>query len=310
MSDSVSKSFCGYITLAGRTNAGKSALLNTLVNKRVSITSPAPQTTRSIIYGMLTESDRQAVFMDTPGAFNIQKVNLQNLMYKQMIQGLFDAQIVLLVSAANWQKDESLVTYFDFIAEHELPFIIAINKIDLLRNKNDVFPLTERISNLTKDKGIEANAIIPVSTIKNINIQLLRDSLLSMLPAAPYAYNKEIKTLGSKAFIACEFLREQMFRKLRQEVPFSLGVICDRMENINNKEKNTRHIDLTVLVTKEKYKPIILGKQGANLKEIATKARISMEEFFSQKVMLRVRIKTSGNWDKNADLMRQAVLGK
>ncbi len=307
-----SKSFCGYIALAGRTNAGKSSLLNVIADNKASVTSPRPQTTRSVIYGIVTEGNKQAIFVDTPGAFNEQKVTLNNLMYKQMMQGLYEAQIVLLVVAANRQSDDSLHKYFDFIAEQKLPVVVALSKVDLLRNKNDMFPLVDSISKLADDKGVNIEAIVPVSVVSNKNIQLLRDTLMNMLPEAPFAHNEKVKTLSSDSFIACELLREQMFRKLRREIPFGIGVICEKMEQVNNhgkkQDKNIRFIDLTVLAKKENHKPIILGSRGSAMKEVASLARKSMEEFFNQQVMLRVRVKVEKDWDNSPSLTQQAVL--
>lgn len=324
------ETFCGHVALAGVTNAGKSSLLNALAKEKISIISPKPQTTRTVVYGVVTKDTHQAVLVDTPGAFGAGAVTMKNLIRQQMFQGLYEGQLVLLVIDAADPSIKYLDQFFDFIAKQQLPVLVAINKVDLLKRKDDIYPLTEKIINGGKNAGVEIEDVIAVSAIKDKNINLLRDSLLSKLPPAPFAYNPDVSNINKDEFIASEMLREQVFLQLHKEIPFGASVVCDSLEdkysqssrskviatkvkpssqnNARNnnqgklikpnnttqykfKPKLIRFINLTLQVRKEQHRAIVLGTKGDKIKHIASRTRIELEDVFSMKVMLTVRVK-------------------
>lgn len=317
MTQNKTETFCGHVSLAGVTNAGKSSLLNAIAEEKISIISPKPQTTRTVVYGVVTEDARQAVLVDTPGAFGASDVTMKNLIRQQMFQGLYEGDVVLLVIDAADPSIKYLDQFFDFIAKQQLPILVAINKVDLLKRKDDIYPLTEKIINAGKKSGVEVDNIIAVSAVKKINIGLLRDSLLAKLPAAPFAHDPDVSNINKDEFIASEMLREQVFLNLHKEIPFGVNVICDLLEdkyskssakkphpkasssskNIapqkNFKPKLIRFIDLTLQVRKDQHRAIVLGANGSKIKLIASRTRLGLEDVFAMKVMLSVRVKVA-----------------
>lgn len=303
--------FCAYVALAGVTNAGKSSVLNAMAQKKISITSPKPQTTRELVYGVINHQNYQAILVDTPGAFNSRSVTIKNFIQQQMMQGLYEGEIILLVLDGTNTKLSNIDFFFEFISKEQRPLLVAINKVDVVRNKDDLFILTDGIVKLAEKHKISLGEVIPVSALKEKNIDLLRDSLLKLLPPAPFVHSPDISHINSEEFIASELLREQVFRLLHKEIPFGVNVVCDLLENKesvkklhtgNKKDKAEfkrviKFIDLTLIVRKKGHKVIILGSNGAKIKEVVSKARLAMEEVFTTKVMLRVRVKVAKSGD-------------
>ena len=292
--NSLTNTHCAYVTLVGMTNAGKSSLLNVIADRKISITSPKPQTTRNLVYGLLSQNNRQAVLVDTPGDFDSPSVSMKGLIQQQITQGLYEGQIILLVIDA--KKAKLNERFFKFAAKEKLPLLVAINKVDLLKRKNDILPLTDSIVKLGDKHNAQIKEIVAVSARKDINIDTLRDILLAALPVAPFLYDPDTRNINREEFIASELLREQIFCLVHKEIPFGVNVICDMIEERQKKlktggEQTIKHINLTLLIRKESHKAIILGVKGNKMKEIATQARLAMEEIFATKVMLRIRIK-------------------
>lgn len=311
------ETFCGHVALAGVTNAGKSSLLNAIAEEKISIISPKPQTTRTVVYGVVTKDDRQAVLVDTPGAFGTSDVTMKNLIRQQMFQGLYEGNVVLLVIDAADPSIKYLDQFFEFIAKQQVPILVAINKVDLLKRKDDIYPLTQKIINGGKTSGVVIDNIIAVSAVKGINMDLLRDSLLAILPVAPFAYAADVKNINKDEFIASEMLREQVFLNLHKEIPFGVNVICDSLEDKYSqsapkvrpikrkpddpnkapprpfKPKLVRFINLTLQVAKDQHRAIVLGARGDMIKHIATRTRLELEDVFAKKVMLSIRVKVS-----------------
>ena len=311
-----SDTFCAYVALAGVTNAGKSSLLNVLAGRKVSITSPKPQTTRNVVYGVFIQDKHQVILVDTPGAFNSKNVTMKSFIRQQMFQGLYQGQIILLVIDAVQPHLEYTKEIMQLVARDKLQLIVALNKTDLLRRKDKLFALTERLVKLGEECGVTVDNLIPISAQKKDNIDLLRAELLKILPSAPFVYDS-IKELNEPKFMACELLREQIFRQLHQEIPFRVNIVCESMKDEASKPtevtpkptkappksaaapkqkehkpaKQVKFINLTVMVPRESHKGIILGAQGKKMKEIASKARLEMEKLFAGPVMLSVRIK-------------------
>ena len=182
---------------------------------------------------------------------------------------------------------------------------MVLNKADLLANRSEVFPLIVQWDEQLKKIGLKAKEIISVSALTGHRIPVLRKALFAMLPASPVT---DAVPNTCNAFIAGELLREQLFRKLRQEVPFGLCVLCEHLQD-NRDKPNMLFVDLSVLAEKESHKPIILGKNGARMKTMASAARKSMEMFFGKKVMLRVRVHTQKDWKSSASVLSKTLLG-
>jgi len=292
---------CGYVALVGKTNSGKSTLLNAIVARKISATTSRPQTTRSLIYGVVTQDNRQAIYIDTPGV-DKQYSNLNRLMHRQMLQALGEVQLAIAVIDAH-RYDERDFRFFKSLTIYEIPLVVALNKIDLIANKDSLLPLAERVQQETKKNGLELKNIFPISASKRQGLSPLKNCIMELLPEATLAYDDNQVILNSDRFFACEFLREQLFRHLGQELPFSLGVICESMDR-----KSILFISLSILITKKSHKAIILGTRGEKIKRMASRARKEMEHFFATKIMLSVRVKLDKNWSHNLLKVREVLL--
>ena len=281
-------SYCGRVALAGRTNAGKSSLLNAIVERKVSVATARPQTTRTLIYGIVTRDNRQAIYVDTPGVAEYQRSTLNRMMHRQMLQGILGADLAVLVIDARHYDERD----FRFLALLDrLMILVVLAKTDLLKHQDALLPLAAMVQE--KASGRKLMDIFPVSVLKGEGLEPLKRRVMELLPPAPLIYDQGKSTLSGEEFMVCELLREQLFRSLHKELPFSLCVVCDGLS-----KKKILFVSLSVLVVKESHKPIVLGSKGNKMKLMATLARKEMECFFSQKIMLRVRVKVDKNWSR------------
>lgn len=281
----------GYIAIVGRPNVGKSTLLNRLVGRKISITSRKPQTTRHRITGILTRAEAQLVFVDTPG-FQTQHVSaLNRLMNRTVTQSLRDVDVVLLVLEANRidQRDAAL----ERLIPQGLPRVVALNKIDRVRDKGALLPVIQELHE--RFGGAE---IVPVSARQGSGVRELVDTLVPLLPPGPRLYDEDEVTDASERQLAAELIREKLFRLLGDEIPYATAVRIERFEA----RGGMRRIQAEIIVDRESQKPIVIGRGGERLKDIATRARLDMEELFGGKVFLEVWVKVKKGWadDENA----------
>ena len=276
--------------------------LNAVFAHKLSITTPRPQTTRGLIHAVFTQGNGQAVFVDTPGAAERIRNPLNRIMHRQLLQGIAAARLaVFVVDAA--RQDEKDFVFLRELAKNKVTTLAALNKIDRLKDKNTLFPFATLLQEKAKEIALDLRDIFPLSARTGEGVEALSRRVMELLPEAPFAYQGDRQLLSTESFMVCELLREQLFRCLTGEVPFSLCVLCDSFE-----KKAVFHISLAVLVTKENHKPILLGKEGKRMKEAASAARRSMEEFLGTQVMLKVRVRVDKNWRGNAQLISEAVL--
>lgn len=223
-------------------------------------------------------------------------------MHRQMLQGIWDAEVAIFVLDAN-HYDERDFLFLRELSKSHITTLAALNKMDKLRNKNLLFPLATLLQQRATDFAVELADIFPVSARTGEGVERLGRRAMELLPIAPFAYSKERGSLSTEPFIAAELLREQLFHHLVKELPFSLCVICDSI-----KKEEVLFISLTVLVTKTSHKPIVLGKGGLLMKKVASAARIAMEDFFARKVMLKVRVRVEKNWSGDTQRINKSVL--
>lgn len=282
----------GFVTLIGRPNVGKSTLLNSIIGKKVAITSDKPQTTRNIIQGIYNEEDTQIVFVDTPG---IHKPNhkLGTYLNKQAYYSIEDVDIVLLLIDASMGLGSGDKFIIERLKTIDKPVILIINKIDKLSRDQ----LLEKIMEY-KDLYNFAE-IIPVSALKKDNVATVVKVLKNYLPDSVQFYDKADITNKSTEFLIGEIIREKVFELTDEEVPHSITCYIEHVE----KNKTNYVLNGVIVVDRDSLKRIIIGKQGQKIKEIGIRARKDIEELLGKQVYLELYVKTIKKWrDKESTL--------
>lgn len=285
---------CGYVAIVGRPNVGKSTLLNCLVGRKISIISPKPQTTRNQILGIKTENGAQAVFIDTPGLHKAEKRAMNRYMNRLASSVIADADVVLyMIEATRWLDDDELV--LEKLKQTTAPVVLVINKMDLLRDKNQMLALIDKM----KDKYAFAD-IVPLSVKKRENIDTLENVIMNLLPEGPHMFPDEQITDKSERFQAAEVIREKLIRATEEELPYSTTVIIESFED----EEKIVKISAIIWVEREGQKPIVIGKDGEMLKKIGTLARKELQVLFSKKVFLRLWVKVKDDWTDSERMLQ------
>jgi GTP-binding protein Era len=282
----------GFVGIVGAPNAGKSTLLNQVLGQKISITSKKPQTTRDRILGIVNRKDSQVIFIDTPGIHKSKSL-LNKRIVDQAMQTLVDVDVILfMVDAAsrNYSAEKIIVSQLGKINK---PVILALNKIDQVK-KADVYTLVEEFNTV-----FTFQSIVPVSAKKNIQIDQLIGEIETILPLGPRLYPEETFTDVSEKFMVKEIIREKVFRLTGMEIPYSSAVTVDAFEI----EKRLIVIHASIHVIRDSQKGIVIGKKGAMLKKIGAKARKDIEEMVGQKVLLKLFVKVSKNWNDNQRLL-------
>lgn len=276
---------CGLVALVGRPNVGKLTLLNRLVGQKVSITSAKAQTTRHIVRGIRTTATEQFVFVDTPGFQTTHRNALQRMMNRSVRRTLHDVDVIIWVMEAT-RFDPADPALVDLLPTGR-PVILALNKIDMLRDKRALLPFIEQVRT-----RFDFAAIIPLSAEKGWGIDDLLTAASSHLPVGAPIFVEDELTDRSERFLAAEFLREKLFRRLGQELPYAMTVEIERFAE----EGGLRRIRAAVIVEKPGHKAIVIGRSGAQLKTIASAARVDLERLLGAKVYLEVWVKVRRGW--------------
>jgi GTP-binding protein Era len=286
----------GFVAVVGRPNVGKSTLVNTLVGHKISIVTSKPHTTRHAILGVLTEPGSQVVFIDTPGLAARSGKLMNRAMNKAVVGALEGADIIFFViEAGKWSAADAHA--LQLIRGSTLPCILIINKIDRIRPKTKLLPFLQTVS--ARHEFME---IVPISATKNVNLDRLKDLLVSKLPEQEALYDAEMLTNRGIRFRVAEILREKLMQNLHQEVPYGLGVEINEMEE---DESGRLHIDATIWVDRESHKGIVVGRSGESIKKIGSAARQDMQEALDKPVHLESRVKLKKNWSDNAQALRE-----
>ncbi|PJA57431.1 MAG: GTPase Era [Rhodocyclales bacterium CG_4_9_14_3_um_filter_68_10] len=278
----------GSIAVVGRPNVGKSTLLNRLVRERISITSAKPQTTRHAIRGVLSTEDCQYVFIDTPGFQRQNRGALNRIMNRSIADSAAGVDLVFLVVEAGrfGAQDAAVLERLT----GETPVILVVNKIDRVRPRENLLPFLDTVSR----QGRFAE-IVPVCAATGENLDELLRAAAAHLPEGDCLLPEDTLTDRSERFLAAEFIREKLFRRLGDELPYGLTVTIERFEE----KERLRRIAAAIIVEKPGHKPIVIGRGGAALKQVATEARADMERLFGTKVFLEVWVKVRGGWSED-----------
>ncbi|MCG8379371.1 MAG: GTPase Era [Proteobacteria bacterium] len=286
----------GYISIVGRPNVGKSTLLNRLVQQKLSIVSRKPQTTRWSLHGIKTTKNAQIIYIDTPGLQKNPKLALNRYMNKEVINSLtyIDA-ILFVIEVKKWNElDENVLATLKKVSKNRI--ILVINKIDKLKDKNEILSFIGMINNKT---GL--TEIMPVSAKKNIALDKLENLIVKKLPIATAIYPEEQITDRGERFFAAEFIREKLISRLNQEIPYRLSITIDEF-----KSKKT-HVDIhaTIWVEKKGQKSIVIGTEGNVLKAAGKAAREDLEKLYNRKINLKTWVKVKSNWADSENALKQ-----
>ncbi len=275
----------GFVSIIGRPNVGKSTLLNSIVKKRVAITSDKPQTTRNMIQGIYNDDDTQIVFVDTPGIHKPQN-KLGKVLNKQAYYVINDVDIVVLVVDITEKIGTGDKFVIDVLKNIDKPVLLVINKIDKLPREEILKKIDEY------QKLYDFSEIVPVSARKKDNVDRLIEVLKKYLPDSIKYFDDDTVTSSSPSFIVSEFIREKVLDLTKEEVPHSVTCIIDEMYE----EDNILNITASIVVDRENLKKIIIGKQGSKIKEIGIRARKDIEDYFDKKVYLELFVKVVPKW--------------
>ncbi len=282
----------GFVTIVGKPNVGKSTLINKIVGEKVSITSSKPQTTRHRIIGIHTKAKCQMVFVDTPGLHSPRGKALNRVIARTAQSSMIDVDVlVLMITYAGWHAADRYV--LRAVRDVSAPVILAINKIDRLKQKERLLPLIEKSANM-----MNFEAIVPLSAKSGRHTDLLLEAVAKLVPAGPMYFPTEQITDRDTRFMLSELVREQVFRLLGDEIPYGAAV---RVDTIDDQEP--LRIQAHIWVDKKSQKGIMLGKKGQRIKQISTRARHSIERYLGRRVYLDLVVKVRKGWaDNQADL--------
>jgi GTP-binding protein Era len=288
MSESTQR--CGYVAIVGRPNVGKSTLLNRILGQKLSITSRKPQTTRHQILGIKTEDDLQVVYVDTPGLHKDDKGKaLNRFMNRTASEALRHVDLVVfMIDRTAWTEEDQLV--LDKLEHLHCPVILAVNKVDQLKDKEALLPQLEELA-----AKRHFDVIIPISAEKGYNVERLEQEVESRIPEGVHLFPEDQITDRSSRFVAAELVREKLMRNLGEEVPYGTTVEIEEFKH----DGRVLHISALILVEREGQKRIVIGDSGAVIKTIGRDARIDMEKMFDTKVMLNLWVKVKRGWSDN-----------
>ena len=277
---------CGFATIVGRPNVGKSTLVNRIVGRKLSITSNRPQTTRHRILGIATSSSSQLVFVDTPGIHRPRARALNRYMNRVATKALIGVDLVIMVvEASGWVPDDDRI--LDKIARESVPALLVLNKIDRIKHRESLLPV---LGDATR--RYDFTAAVPVSARSGENLMRLRSVVESCMPMASPAFPEEQYTDRSTAFLFAEIVREKLIRRLGQELPHRLTV---EVERIVEEDRRTL-VNVLVWVERRQHKMIVIGRGGGRLKEAGTEARLEISRMLGRSVHLEIWVKVREGW--------------
>ena len=283
----------GFVNILGNPNVGKSTIMNALVGEKLSIITSKAQTTRHRIMGIVNGDDFQIVYSDTPGILK-PRYKLQETMMNFVNTALSDADMILYVTDVN-ERNAYEGEYIERIKESGIPVIIAVNKVDL-SNQGELEKIVESWHLTFPD-----SPVLPLSALKNFNLDTLLNTILSKLPESAPFFPKDQLTDKYERFFASEIIREKILVNYKKEIPYSVEIEIESFTD----EKKIIKIRALIHVTRDSQKGIIIGHKGSMLKRVGTESRHDMEDFFGKKVFLELYVKVTKDWrDKPLILKR------
>ena len=292
--------YCGYVSIIGKPNVGKSTIINSILNKKVSITSRKSQTTRNNIIGFKTQGNKQMILIDTPGMHIKSQKTMNKILNKSAQSIIEDSDIILFViQRLSLDKEDELI--IEKIKETDQKVICVINKIDQIENKNKLLPFIEKLSSFKV-----FHEILPISAKTKDGINQLESIIMNNLPENMHIYSQDDFVIQDDSeFMISELIREKIIRKLGDELPHDIFVEI----NIFDKKDNVTEIHATIFVNRKSQKQIVIGAKGEVLKHIGTEARIEIEKYLDNKVFLKTWVKVKKNWNTDSGFINSLGVG-
>lgn len=285
---------CGYIAVVGRPNVGKSTLINTMIGEKVSITSKKPQTTRNRVLGVVTTQTAQFVFVDTPGFQTKYGNALIRGMNRSVRSSIADTDaVVLVIEAGGWKPAD--VKVLELLPRDSSNVILAINKVDMVKQKDSLLPLMAESM-----QKYPFAAIVPISAEKGRQVTELMAEIEKLIPENPPFFDPDVYTDKTPRFLAAETIREKAFRLLGDELPYGIAVTIDKW----TEDDKRAEIIATLIVEREAHKGIVIGAQGEKLREISRLARMDIADMLAKSVYLEVWVRVRKGWNDDARALK------
>lgn len=300
---------CGWVAVMGPPNAGKSTITNALVGHKVAIVTPKPQTTRTRIVGILSEQDAQIIFMDTPGIHTLRsqtKGQLARLMSRSAWESLDAAHCILFVLDGDLYVrkpeylEKDLKSLLTSLAEENRPVVVALNKVDLFHDKSRILPLMSTLSEM-----LPKAELFPLSALQKDGITELREILKRALPLGEAQYPEDQLSTTPIRFMAAEIIREKLFERLYQEVPYYVAVDIEQWEE--NEEQAIIHA--VIYVAKSSHKAMVIGHAGEGIKATGISARKEIKALLDKRVHLELWVKVRDNWINDPNFLYESGFG-
>ena len=300
---------CGWVALMGPPNAGKSTLTNALVGQKVAIVTAKPQTTRNRIVGILTQKDAQVIFMDTPGVHALRgqtRGQLGKIMVQSAWQSFAVANCIVLVIDGDLYlrkpdfMERDLAPLIQPLAEEERPVVVVVNKVDLFHDKSRMLPLLESVAQM-----FPKAEIFPASALRRNGVEQLLELIGSHLPEGEAQFPEDQLSTAPMKFMAAEIIREKLFEKLYQEVPYSVAVDVE----VWDEEDDRVLIHAAIYVAKPSHKAMVIGRAGEGIKAIGTAARKEIRDLVDKKVHLELWVKVREDWVDDPQFLHSLGFG-
>ena len=300
---------CGWVALMGPPNAGKSTLTNALVGQKVAIVTAKPQTTRNRIVGILTQKDAQVIFMDTPGVHALRgqtRGQLGKIMVQSAWQSFAVANCIVLVIDGDLYlrkpdfMERDLAPLIQPLAEEERPVVVVVNKVDLFHDKSRMLPLLESVAQM-----FPKAEIFPASALRRNGVEQLLELIRSHLPEGEAQFPEDQLSTAPMKFMAAEIIREKLFEKLYQEVPYSVAVDVE----VWDEEDDRVLIHAAIYVAKPSHKAMVIGRAGEGIKAIGTAARKEIRDLVDKKVHLELWVKAREDWVDDPQFLHSLGFG-
>ena len=293
------KEYCGYVSIIGKPNVGKSTILNSILQKKVSITSRKSQTTRNNILGVKTQKNKQIIFIDTPGMHIKSQKTMNKILNKSAQSIIEDSNIVLFVlQRLSFKKEDELI--LKRLKDTNQKTFCVINKIDQVNNKNKLLPFIKKISSMHTFQDI-----LLVSAKSMDGLDDLVAKIMSNLPENKHLYGDSFNINNDEKFMLSELIREKIIRKLGDELPHDTFVQIDFIKE----KKDIAEIHATIYVNRKSQKQIVIGSAGETLKTIGMQSRDEMEKYLNKKVFLKTWVKVKKNWNTDSGFIQSLGVG-
>lgn len=299
----------GFVAIVGQPNVGKSTLMNQVLGVKLSIATPRPQTTRNRILGIYTDAPRgQIAFIDTPGLHEgkkrlnraIHKLALEAMAEVDIICHLVDAPACLAAHSRDhevyWEDYEAQI--WEYLKAADVPVMLVVNKVDLIKTKTDLFPLLEAFA-----KQFDYKEIVPLSALDGDNVKSLTSTLLNHLPESELIFPADELTDQPELFLAAEFIREQIMIETNREIPYSVAVEVEKFHE--DTRTGVISVSAVIHVERDSQKIIVVGKGGARIKSVGQAARQRMEHFWGKKVFLETFVRVQKGWSEDARSLKR-----